>query len=217
MNKLDNQEWLYQEYVVKDKGMKPIAEACGCTVGRVSRRLKQAGIKIKGFADGRRNIPKGEKHVHWRGGFFITKEGYIKVVPPQNHPSKSRYVFLHRLIVERRLGRYLKPGETVHHRDENKQNNADYNLKLCSSQSEHAKIGLIKTRKYKKLWNKEWLRKEYIEKERTLASIANEIGCKEGTVRNALNRLAIGRRRYTLSKEAIRCRIKGGIAKKPRM
>ena len=45
----------------------------------------------------------------------------------------------HRVIAEAKLGRKLKPGEVVHHKDGNSRNNAPENLKVFSSQAEHAR------------------------------------------------------------------------------
>jgi hypothetical protein len=45
----------------------------------------------------------------------------------------------HRVIAEKKLGRPLRDGDIVHHRDENKYNNNPDNLWLFSSQSAHAK------------------------------------------------------------------------------
>ena len=45
----------------------------------------------------------------------------------------------HRVVAEQMLGRPLKPGEVVHHIDGNKRNNVPENLKVFSSQAEHAK------------------------------------------------------------------------------
>ena len=45
----------------------------------------------------------------------------------------------HRVIAEKKLGRPLRDGEIVHHRDENKYNNNPDNLVVFSSQSAHAK------------------------------------------------------------------------------
>ena len=44
----------------------------------------------------------------------------------------------HRVVAEQMLGRPLKPGEVVHHIDENKRNNNPKNLMVFSSQAEHA-------------------------------------------------------------------------------
>ena len=45
----------------------------------------------------------------------------------------------HRAIMESHLGRALKSGEVVHHKDGNKRNNSIDNLQLFSSQSEHVR------------------------------------------------------------------------------
>ena len=45
----------------------------------------------------------------------------------------------HRVAAEKILGRALRPGEVVHHRDGNKRNNCENNLVIFASQSEHAK------------------------------------------------------------------------------
>lgn len=51
---------------------------------------------------------------------------------------KGRHV--HRTIAEMKLGRKLKPGEVVHHKDGNKRNNRPENIEVLSGQSEHASI-----------------------------------------------------------------------------
>lgn len=45
----------------------------------------------------------------------------------------------HRVVAEEKIGRPLRPGEIVHHVDENKQNYAPDNLDVLPSQSEHAR------------------------------------------------------------------------------
>lgn len=85
----------------------------------------------------------------WKGGRKVRKDGYVLVVAPDDHPypadqhkaSGLKYVLEHRLIMERHLGRYLQPGEVVHHRDINPNNNDLSNLQLFACQADHISIG----------------------------------------------------------------------------
>lgn len=43
----------------------------------------------------------------------------------------------HRVVAEQKIGRPLRPGEIVHHKDGNKRNNAAENLEVLDSQSTH--------------------------------------------------------------------------------
>lgn len=63
--------------------------------------------------------------------------GYI-LVRQLNHPyaqkgSQTGYVMEHRLVMEKKLGRYLYPDETVHHKNGNRSDNRIENLELWSS------------------------------------------------------------------------------------
>lgn len=66
-----------------------------------------------------------------------TKGGYLYCTTSPEHPfgekrkdRKKKYVYLHRAVMERELGRYLKPEEQVDHKDEDKTNNKPSNLIL---------------------------------------------------------------------------------------
>ena len=78
---------------------------------------------------------RGEKNQNWKGGKYISQGGYVMAYCP-DHPtclqrnSRSNYVFEHRLVMEKYLGRYLESHEIVHHIDGDKQNNHIENLRL---------------------------------------------------------------------------------------
>jgi len=82
----------------------------------------------------------GEKAGNWKDGIKITKRGYM-VITLYNHPFKNRngVVPLHRLVMEKFLGRYLLPKEVIHHIDGNKENNDIKNLMLFANSGEHRK------------------------------------------------------------------------------
>jgi hypothetical protein len=76
----------------------------------------------------------GSNNPNWKGGKSVEKKGYIRI------RKGFKYVYEHRFVMEKKLGRKLKPGEVVHHKDGNKHNNKPDNLELFSSNGEHLMI-----------------------------------------------------------------------------
>ncbi len=70
----------------------------------------------------------------WKGGKCKNIQGYV-LIHIHNHPSANGrdYVLEHRLVMEKILGRYLKPFEGVHHKNGIKDDNRPKNLILFVS------------------------------------------------------------------------------------
>jgi len=81
----------------------------------------------------------GKKNPMWKGGRTIASNGYVLIrVGKNHHLSDIRgYAYEHRLVAEDKIGRLLKPGEQIHHKDGNKKNNNPENLQIMPSPAWH--------------------------------------------------------------------------------
>ena len=82
----------------------------------------------------------GEKNCRWKGGRYLHQGRYWLLLRP-NHPHCDRHGYIreHRLVIEKHLGRYLLPGEVVHHRNHVTMDNRLENLELFANHSDHKK------------------------------------------------------------------------------
>ena len=73
---------------------------------------------------------------------YIDKKGYRRFIDSNK--------LVHRYVAEKKLGRKLRKGEVVHHKDRNKLNNSSYNLWVFANQKEHDRIHKIDSKRHGK-------------------------------------------------------------------
>ena len=81
---------------------------------------------------------------------------YTLVFAPPGYRGKKyrgKYVYEHRLVLERKLGRLLCRGEIAHHKNENKRDNRASNIEL-KTKGEHT------SHHHKKMALTEWTRRK---------------------------------------------------------
>ena len=94
---------------------------------------KYCSIKCLGKKD-----KKGKENPNYKGGERKNTAGYVYILKP-DHPfcNNRGYVRRSHLVMEQKLGRYLKPEEIVHHRNGIRDDDRPENLKLFANNDKH--------------------------------------------------------------------------------
>ena len=81
----------------------------------------------------------GKNNAKWKNGTKTHQRGYLYILTPE-HPFATicGYVFEHRLVMEKHLGRYLDTKEIVHHINGVITDNRIENLMLFSNTNKHS-------------------------------------------------------------------------------
>lgn len=115
-------------YRNKHRASYSTTNVCGIKCARVftSKRMSEMNVEINHT----RMIPETRRKL--REARLDSGEG----------KTYSKYYgrHTHRVVAEKKLGRKLRKGEIVHHKDNNKRNNDPDNLEVLESQAEHARL-----------------------------------------------------------------------------
>lgn len=116
------------------EGYKLCECGCGETIPIINKRGEHSRFKSGHHLRGRRSH-------NFKEGRWKTNTGHWLVYKPE-HPfcNNNGYVYEHRLIIEDKLNRYLRPEEVIHHINGIPWDNRTENLHLISSKKEHAVI-----------------------------------------------------------------------------
>lgn len=162
-----SKEELNKLYCVEGLTLKEVGKELNCSDWFIKKFLLKYGIKLRKpahlgqtdrakekiskantgriFSDeinlkkGKANRGKlGSETTGWKGGKTSDGHGYI-LVKRHGHPraDKQGYVKEQILIMEKKLHRYLKKSEVVHHKNRKRDDNRIENLILFSSQGKH--------------------------------------------------------------------------------
>ena len=147
MHGMDENE--FKAYLMKEyksgRSMKNLGDEFNVSPSCIRKYLIKYGIQRRYKTDFFKGDPK--KNPRYIGKEKIIKNGYYMIRYPEHPNAVNGFVYEHRLIVEKKLNRYLKKDEVVHHIDGNKLNNDLSNL-LIMTNSEHAKLhGIIRRNK----------------------------------------------------------------------
>ena len=149
---------------------------CGCGgLAPIAKRNKPQQGHVKGepmrFIHGHNNKGKtgnlcpmfgrkGHLNNRWNGGRHELSIGYIMIYKPDHPDAIDGYVYEHRLVAEKALGKHLPQKAEIHHVNEIKAHNRNDNLVICENSAYH-KLLHVRSRALKECGHAGWRRCNY--------------------------------------------------------
>ena len=118
-----------------------MAEKAEASYGFCSTKCKEQVAQERAALVTERKKSAVSQPAPFRPRGYVDEEGYVMIKIPGGWPSQrvNGYVLEHRYVMEKFLGRSLGSDEHVHHKDQNKWNNALENL-LVVTNAQHTEL-----------------------------------------------------------------------------
>ncbi len=91
----------------------------------------------KHISESQKGLRSGNKNYFWNGGIKHDREYILIYIPTHPFANQSGYVYEHRLVMEKHLGRYLEKNEIPHHINGDRSDNRIENLRLFDGNGRH--------------------------------------------------------------------------------
>lgn len=151
---MNEYEYLKNLYLEQEYSIRQIAKKIGMSPSGTRGKLIRYNIPLRTDKQGmnternkqiRSKNALGDKNLQWTGKRTVVKNGYITIYMPEHPNNFNNKVYEHRLVMEKKIGRYLTSIEEVHHIDGDKHNNDPKNLQLFATKAEHTRHHMKKS------------------------------------------------------------------------